>query len=47
MKLEIQMNLSHYLYVYQILVRERAMVEKIEIQEIENMTFILVNKREI
>lgn len=47
MKLVFLMNLPLYLLVLQILAREKAMIEKIEIQKIENMALILIDKKVI
>lgn len=41
------MNLLYYLYIPQILAREKTIIEKIKIQQIENMTLILVDKEKI
>ena len=41
------MNLLLYLPILQMLARERAMVEEMEIRRIEDVALILVNKEEI
>lgn len=45
--LTLQMSLLHYLLVSWMLAREKAMIEEIKIQEIEDMGLTLVDKEEI
>lgn len=41
------MSLLHYLFISQILTKEKTMVEEKKIREIKNTILILVNKEEI
>ena len=47
MKLNVQINLLHYLHIPQMLARKGTMVEDMEIREIEDMALIPEDKGEI